>query len=338
MMHLLTVCLIQPGVMIALSIAILLFIIGVILLYKGSDVLVEGTTHTAAQFGVSSLIISVVIVAFGTSAPEFAISVGAAVQEFAGYGTDGAAISLGNIIGSCIANLLLVIGISAVIKPIKIQKGIIKREMPIVVIVTFILFLFIITNLLDIYHIIGGFLFLVFFIIFVWFFIQCARKERIKTGKFNKGSSIKNAMFIILGIVGVVLGAWFLIESAITIADFFGIPAIIISLSMVAVGTSLPELVVSVMASYRGESDIAIGNVLGSNVFNILLILGASALFIPLQAMASLDYVIILIVVTLIMIPILFTNHEISRKEGVFLLIAYGIFIWYTFFASTVLI
>ena len=324
--------------MIDLTVSILSFIIGVVLLYKGSDVLVDGTTHAAAHFGVSSLIISVVIVAFGTSAPEFAISVGAAIQEFAGYGTNGAAISLGNIIGSCIANLLLVIGISAVIKPIKIQKGIIKREMPIVVLVTFILLLFIITNLLDLYHIIGGFLFLVFFILFVWFFIQCARKERIKTEKFDKGSSIKNVIFIILGIAGVVLGAWFLIESAITIADFFGIPAIIISLSMVAVGTSLPELVVSAMASYREESDIAIGNVLGSNVFNILLILGASALFIPLQGNEALDYILILIIVTLIMIPILLIKNEISRVKGIFLLFVYAIYIWYTFFASTVLI
>ena len=324
--------------MIDLTVSILSFIIGVVLLYKGSDVLVDGTTHAAAHFGVSSLIISVVIVAFGTSAPEFAISVGAAIQEFAGYGTDGAAISLGNIIGSCIANLLLVIGISAIIKPIKIQKGIIKREMPIVVLVTFILLLFIITNLLDLYHIIGGLLFLVFFILFVWFFIQCARKERIKTEKFDKGSSIKNVIFIILGIAGVVLGAWFLIESAITIADFFGIPAIIISLSMVAVGTSLPELVVSAMASYREESDIAIGNVLGSNVFNILLILGASALFIPLQANEALDHILILIIVTLIMIPILLIKNEISRVKGIFLLFVYALYIWYTFFASTVLI
>ena len=318
------------NVMIDLIIAIVSFFIGVLFLYKGSDILVEGTTRAAAHLGVSSLIISVIIVAFGTSAPEFAISVGAAMQEYAGYVENGAAISLGNIIGSCIANFLLVIGISAIIKPIKIQKGIIKREMPIVVLVTIILLLFVLINLLDMYHLIGGFLFLIFFIIFVWFFIQCAKHE--------KGTTIKNIIYIIGGIIGVVLGAWFLIESAIFIADFFGIPALIISLSMVAVGTSLPELVVSAMASYRDKSDIAIGNVLGSNVFNILLVLGAAALFIPLKTYDSINHIIILIIITLLMVPILYTNNIITRRKGIFLIIIYGLFIWYTFFAASILI
>lgn len=320
--------------MLSLPIAIIAFLVGVAFLYKGSDILVEGTSHAAAHFGVSSLIISVVIVAFGTSAPEFAISVGAAIQDYAGIVSSGAAISVGNVIGSCIANLLLVIGISAVIRPIKIQKGIIKRELPIVFLVTIILPVFGVLQLLDAFHLAGGILFLFFFILFVWFFIQCARKERIKTENFDKGTTVKNIVFIILGIAGVVLGAWLLIESAITIADYFGIPPLIISLSMVAVGTSLPELVVSAMAAYKGHSDIAIGNVLGSNVFNILLILGAAAFFIPLQMHLSFDYLLILILVTFVMIPILFTDGEVSRHKGIFLLFIYALFIWYTFFVG----
>ena len=318
--------------MLSLPLALIAFIAGIILLYKGSDILVEGTTRAAAHIGVSSLIISVVIVAFGTSAPEFAISVGASIQQYAGMVTSGAEISVGNIIGSCVANLLLVIGISAIIRPIKIQKGIIKREYPIVLLFTFILLIFGALQLLDLYHMVGGILFIIFFIIFVWFFIKCAKKERIKTEKFDKGTTTKNLIFIIIGIAGVVLGAWFLIESAIVIADYFGIPPLIISLSMVAVGTSLPELVVSAMASYKGHSDIAVGNVLGSNVFNILLILGASAIFIPLQIMLSFDFLIILILVTCIMIPILFIDGVVTRKNGVFLLFIYGLFMWYTFF------
>jgi cation:H+ antiporter len=324
--------------MLDLLIAIISFCIGVLLLYKGSDILVEGTTHVVAQFGVSSLIISVIIVAFGTSAPEFAISVGAAAQEYAGLVKSGAAISLGNIIGSCIANFLLVIGISAIIKPIKIKKGIIKREMPIVVLVTFVLLVFVLINLLDAYHLMGGFLFLIFFVIFIWYFIQCAKRERIKTDKYEKGTSIKNGIYIVGGIIGVVLGAWFLIESAITIADFLGIPALIISLSMVAIGTSLPELVVSAMASYRNKSDIAIGNVLGSNVFNILLILGAAALFIPLKTYESINHIILLMIITLVMVPVLYINNEITRRKGIFLIIIYGLFIWYTFSAPSILI
>ncbi len=323
--------------MLSIGLAIVVFLVGIVLLYKGSDVLVDGTTHIAAQLGVSSLIISVVVVAFGTSAPEFAISFGAALQDYIGVVEGGADISVGNIIGSCIANLLLVIGLSAVIRPIKIHKGIIRRELPIIILVTIILLLFSISGLLDSYHVIGGMLFLVFFVLFVFYFIRCARKERIKVEDYEKGNTIKESILIILGIGGVVLGAWFLIESAITIANFFHISPLIISLSMVAIGTSLPELVVSVMAAYKNESDIAVGNVLGSNVFNILLVLGAAALLIPLGSMNSVDHLIILFFVTLIMVPIIRSNHEVSRLEGVFLLVLYAIYMWYTFIGSSLL-
>lgn len=323
--------------MLTMELAIIAFIAGLILLYKGSDVLVDGTTGVAAHLGVSSMIISVIVVAFGTSAPEFAISVGASVQQYAGFVTEGADISIGNIIGSCIANLLLVIGVSAVIKPIKIQKGVIRRELPIVTMTTGILLLFALMQLLDGFHRFGGILFSLFFIFFIWYFIRCAKKERVVNQEFNKGETSKDILFVVLGIAGVVLGAWFLIESAISLAYFFRIPTFVISLSLVAVGTSLPELVVSAMASFRNESDIAIGNVLGSNVFNILFILGVSAFFIPLNAIGSLDHLILLLMVTILMIPILRSNHEISRLEGFVLLILYALYMWYTFGGDKVL-
>jgi cation:H+ antiporter len=316
--------------MLTVELAIVVFLAGVFLLYKGSDILVDGTSRVAAQLGVSSLIISVIVVAFGTSAPEFAISFGAALQQHAD-------ISIGNIIGSCIANLLLVIGVSALIRPIKIQKGVIRRELPIMILTTIIFLVFSAVGLLDRFHVFGGILFLLFFMVFVFYFIRCARRERIKVDHFSNGNTAKNSMFIILGIAGVVLGAWFLIESAITIAHFFNISPFIISLSMVAVGTSLPELVISAMASFKDESDIAVGNVLGSNVFNILLVLGATALLIPLGAMNSVDNLLILLGVTIIMIPILYTKHEISRWEGAVLLVIYTLFMWYIFGGSSLL-
>jgi len=311
--------------MIPFILALPAFIVGILLLYKGSDVLVEGTSKTAAQLGVSALLISLIIVAFGTSAPELAISSGAAIQNHAD-------ISLGNIIGSCIANLLLVLGISAIIRPINVQRSCIKREMPIVFAATAILLISSYFGLLDNYHIIGGVIFLILFVAFVAYFIRCAQKERNYNKKYNKGTVRKNVLFIIFGIIGVIAGAWMLIESAITIADFLGIPAFVIAISMVAVGTSLPELVVSAMAAFKKESDIAIGNVIGSNVFNILLILGVCSLIIPLNAAASLNHQVILLAVTLIMFPILYTGYIISRKEGAFMLILYSIFIWYIFF------
>lgn len=313
--------------MLSIGLAILAFIVGVIFLYKCSDILVDGTSKTAAQLGISSLIISVIVVAFGTSAPEFAISVGAAFQSHAD-------ISMGNIIGSCVANLLLVLGVSAIIRPIKVKKTVIKREMPIIIGVTAVLLLSSFFGLLDTHRLIGGAIFLVLFAVFIVYFIQCAKKERNNdVEKYESGKTLKNIIFIILGIAGVVVGALLLIESALSIANFFGIPEMIIALSMVAVGTSLPELVVSAMAAYKNESDIAVGNVIGSNVFNIFLILGASALLIPLNAVNSIGNLLILMVVTLVMFPVLYTGYVISRKEGVFLLVLYLFFICYIFLA-----
>ena len=303
--------------------AIPTFIVGVLFLYKGSDILVEGTARTAAKIGISTLIISVLLVGFGTSAPEFAISVGAAA-------TKNSDISLGNIIGSCIANLLLVLGISAIIKPIKIKKCIVKRELPIMVGATVVLIIASVLSLLDKYHVIGGILFLIFFSLFVIFFIVCAKREQTNK-RYDDGKTIKNICFIIFGIIGVVAGAWLLIESSITIAEIIGIPQFVIAMSMVAIGTSLPELVVSAMASYKDESDIAVGNVLGSNVFNILLILGFAALFINLNAMGTINHLVVLLGVTIVMTPILATGHSVSRKEGIIMLFIYAIFMIYLF-------
>ncbi|MEA3457351.1 MAG: calcium/sodium antiporter [Candidatus Thermoplasmatota archaeon] len=318
--------------MIDIALAIPVFIVGIILLWKGSDILVEGTSKTAAKLGISSLIISLIIVAFGTSAPEFAISVGAAFQSRAG-------ISLGNIIGSCVANILLVLGLSAIIRPINIKKSIMGREMPILVGATIVLFFFSFFGLLDApYHIASGVIFLILFATFVVYFLHCAKKERSNSKEYKKGTTQKNILFIILGIVGVVVGAWLLIESAVTIADFFNIPPFVIAVSMIAIGTSLPELVVSVTAAHKGESDIAVGNVLGSNVFNIFLILGACALFIPLNATGSFYHLLFLMMATLILFPVVHTGHVISRKEGVFFLALYSFFIWYIFFGYTLFI
>jgi cation:H+ antiporter len=313
--------------MISITLAIPAFLLGVLLLWKGSDVLVDGTSKTAAQIGISTLIISVILVGFGTSAPEFAISVGAAYQN-------NSDISLGNIIGSCVANLLLVLGIASIIKPIKIKKSIIKREVPILLGATVVLLSAAFLGLLDEHRMIGGVIFIILFVIFIYYFVCCAKKERDNSKKIDSGKTIKNIVLISLGIIGVIAGAWLLIESAVTIADYFSIPTFIIALSIVAVGTSLPELVVSSMAAYKDESDIAVGNVLGSNVFNILMILGVASFFIPLNANLpeSIAHLWILLAVTLVMVPILGTKHKISRFEGILMLVLYSIFIWYTFF------
>jgi cation:H+ antiporter len=304
--------------------ALPIFIIGIVFLYKGSDILVKGTSKAALHFGISTLIISAIFVGFGTSAPELAISVGAAAQNQAG-------ISIGNIIGSCIANLLLVLGFSAIIRPIQVNKNIFKREMLFMLAATLFLITLSALGLLDSYHVFGGILLLIFFTVFVLYFIKIGKRE-CKTNKKIPDIHIqKNILRILFGIIGVVIGAYLLIESSITIAEFFGISKLIIALSLVAIGTSLPELVVSAMAAFKKESDIAVGNVLGSNVFNIFLILGISALFIPLNAFNSFDYLLILLGASLLMFPILYTGYVISKKEGIIMLIFYSMFIWYIF-------
>lgn len=311
--------------MIPMLYAIPAFIAGLILLYKASDILIEGTSRTAARLGISALIISLVVVAFGTSAPEFAISVGAAFQSH----ND---ISIGNIVGSCIANLLLVLGLSAVLHPIKLQRGIIKRELPILLLTTGVLLVFTLLNLLDDLHVIGGILFLIFFSVFVIYFCRIAQNERKNAIiKYEEGTNLSNSIFIFGGIAGVVVGAWLLIEGAVSIAHQFGIPQIIIALSMVAVGTSLPELVVSLLAAYRKEADIAIGNIIGSNIFNILLVLGVAAVIIPLNAGESVMYIAFLLIVTIIMVPILYTGSSITRAEGILLLMLYLGYMWFLF-------
>jgi len=312
--------------MISVLVSVPAFILGVIFLWKGSDILVEGTSKTAIHLGVSSLIISVILVGFGTSAPEFAISVGAAIQN-------NSDISLGNIIGSCVANLFLVLGIASIIRPIKVKKPVIKREFSIVLVATIILVIASYFNFLDAYRYIGGVVFLIIFSIFILFFVMCAKNERIKPTN-SKASNIKKpVILIILGIIGVIIGAWLLIESAVVIADFLGIPTFVIALSLVAIGTSVPELVVSAMASYRNEPDIAVGNVLGSNVFNILLILGFAALFIPLKASDYIDHLVVLLIYTAIMFPLINFGQSITRFKGIIMLGLFSVYIWFIFFS-----
>ena len=307
------------------------FIVGILLLYKGSDILVDGTVKTAMHLGVSTLVISVLLVGFGTSAPEFAISAGAAIQG-------ESEISLGNVIGSCIANLFLVLGLSSFIRPITIQKGIIRRELPIMLGATVVVVIFSFIGLLDEYHLIGGTIFLLLFALFVAFFVHCAHKERKTKKNVDTGKTSKNILFIVFGLAGVIIGAYALIWSAINIAEMLRINPMIIALSMVAIGTSLPELVVSAAAAYKGESDIAVGNVLGSNVFNLLLILGFAALFIPLGATGALDSIMVLLLTTIVIVPILYTGHEINRIEGFLMLAVYAIYIWYIFFGCHIIL
>ena len=311
--------------MLPLELTIPALIAGVFFLYKGSGILIDGTIKTAMKLGISSLVISLTVVAYGTSTPELAISVGAAVQSHPD-------ISLGNIVGSCIANILLILGLGAIIRTTPVDRTILTRDIPLMIGATLCLLLIPLFEVLSISHWIIGILFLVFFGLYIGFFLRSAQKQREGSTKTRSEKITKPLFFIVLGIMGVVLGAWLLIESSVAIARFLSIPEMIIALSMIAVGTSLPELVVSVMAAYKKKTDIALGNIIGSNVFNILLILGISALFIPLHATGSLIHIYFLIGITGLLVFFMYTRKKISRVEGILFLGIYTGYMVYIFF------
>ena len=301
----------------------LMFIVSTILLYKGSDILIIGTSKTAARIGVSSLIISLTIVAYGTSAPELTTSTIAAIHSHP-------LLSLGNVIGSCFANLLLVLGISAIVKPISVSKTIIRREVPILLLVVA---LFTSLSYFGLLNVIGGTILIISFVLYILFFLRIAHMERDINNIEKDGDLKRNVAFIIFGIIGVVVGAELLVDSAVFFARWFGVSEMVIAVSMVAIGTSIPELVVSSMASNREEGDISIGNLIGSNIFNILLIMGIVSIITEVAVdFRALMSMVLLFFVTLFLVPIFYTGKRISRIEGVFLVAIYGVYIWFVFF------
>ncbi|MDD2665658.1 MAG: calcium/sodium antiporter [Methanocellales archaeon] len=301
-----------------------IFIIGIIFLCKGAEILVDGASKTAAELGVSPLIISLTIVAYGTSAPESFVSFLAALE---GYES----IAIGNVLGSCIANLLLVLGISALVRPLKVKRVIIKREMPIML---GVISLFMVVSIRGALNWIGGIILLVVFVLYLYLFVGLAKKETgnaRENGKQKNGIS-KNILFIIVGTMVIIVSAELLVRSSIFIGNALAIPNVVLALSVVAVGTSLPELAVSSVASYKREADISIGNLIGSNIFNITLILGVCSLVLPIQIeMISWLATIFLIFMCLVIILMLYTGSSISRREGAVLLAAYCLYIFYIF-------
>ena len=313
--------------MFSLELAVPVAILGMLLLYKCSDILIEGTAKTAMKFGVSSLVVSLTLVAYGTSTPELAISTTAALQGLSG-------ISLGNVIGSNIANLLLILGIGALIRPLTVQPGILRRELMCMIAATVLLFLVPLFEIIGVPSWIAGGIFLVCFAAYLSYFLRSAWRERTPSPVKELGKPQKYIFYIIGGILGVIIGAWLLVESSVSIARFLGIPEIIIALTMISVGTSLPELVISSLSAYRKQSEIAIGNIIGSNIFNILLVLGISLFFVPMNAIGSLVYLSILLAISLLMIPLMYTGGKLSRLNGAFLLLIYSGYIGYLFLSG----
>lgn len=304
--------------------AVAVFAIGLFVLDRGAGWLVEGSTALAALARVSPLLIGLTIVAYGTSLPEFAASSMASLKGDPG-------ISLGNVVGSNIANLLLILGAAAVIRPINVSRQVVTRESVIMVAAAALMLGL---SLLGELGRAAGVVLLVAFAAYIAYFVR----DALRVARQTEGGQPARARFprgVALVLVGgglacVLLGALLMVEGAISMANHTGIPSTVIGLTIVAIGTSLPELATSLKAAHRGEADIAIGNVVGSNVFNSLLILGVAAVILPLRVDGSiLQDMTIMVLVSAAVIPLFWTGLVLSRREGAVMLASYVVYILY---------
>lgn len=312
-------------------------IVGFVLLIKGADYFVDGSSSVAKILKVPTIIIGLTVVAFGTSMPEFSVSVTAAMK-----GSNDLAVS--NVLGSNIFNLLVVLGCCALLNPVQAQSSLLKREFPFSIFVTVILLFLNSDFSIDkvrrgneqfVLGRMGGILFLILFGVFLYATVKTALKARegqedTECEEYVSMSPAKSAAYIIVGIAGIVLGGELVVDSACRIAETFGLSQTFIGLTIVALGTSLPELVTSMVAAGKGENDLAVGNVVGSNIFNILLILGASATITPIALEVTAVYdTLILIGASLAVYVSAIGGHKIDRREGAMFLLAYLAFFVY---------
>lgn len=312
-----------------LVLSILKLVIGFVLLVKGADLFVDGSSSVAKKFHIPSVVIGLTIVAFGTSAPELAVSMSAALK-----GSND--IALGNVVGSNIFNTLVVLGASAALTPIAVEKGIIKKDYPLSILAAVLLAVLSLDTLFgaDAMTIsrVDGIILLVCFAFFLYSTIKSALsgKTEVEDEEIKDIPIWKSLLFIGIGLAGIVLGGDMSVEGAKEIARFFGLSEALIGLTIVAFGTSLPELVTSVIAAKKGESDIAVGNVVGSNIFNVFLIIGASAAILPMNVSSSYVFDMVMLVATMV-IPFIFIakTKKVSRTQGLIMVASYIVYTAY---------
>ncbi len=310
---------------------VLLLLVGFVLLIKGADFFVDGSSSVARLLKIPSIIIGLTVVALGTSAPEAAVSISAALK--------GAnEIALSNIIGSNMFNLLMVIGICAIIKPILVSKDLYKRDFPLCILFTIIVTLMVLDRQLQRFD---GIIMLIAFVAFMFILTKSALKSRKQaiseedTSEIKAYSPLKSFILIAVGLIGIAFGGQIVVDNACNIASLFGLSQTLIGLTIVACGTSLPELVTSIVAAGKGENDLALGNVVGSNIFNLLFILGISATIHPIGGPGnliitnSLIDLIILSIVTILFFVLVWTKKTVNRWEGASVVIIYLAYLVY---------
>lgn len=320
-------------------IAILQIVIGFVLLIAGGELLVRGASQLAIALRISPLVIGLTIVAFGTSSPELAVSVQSA---FAG----NADLALGNVVGSNIFNVLMILGASALIAPLVVSSQLIRRDVPLMIGASFLLLAFGLDGRIG--RLDGAILFGGILAYTYWCIRQSRRESRavkeefdshFEEQQFGSGKLFLQIGLIIAGLILLGVGSNLLVKGAVSIATWLGVSQLIIGLTIVAAGTSLPELITSVMAALRGERDIAVGNIVGSNLFNILCVMGCSGLIAPdgitVTAAAIQFDIPVMIVVAVACLPIFFTGNLISRWEGALFLSYYLLYTAYLVLDAT---
>lgn len=314
--------------------------VGLVLLVVGAEVLVKGASRLALGVGISPLVIGLTIVAFGTSAPEMAVSVGAA---WSGTGD----LALGNVVGSNIFNVLFILGLSALITPLVVAQKLVRLEVPLMIVASAGVWLMALDG--SIGRLDGAVLF-VGIIAYTIFVIRQSRKEQNtqviaeydrEFGETSPGKTPLpiNVVLILGGLVLLVTGSQLLVKGAVQIAQYMGVSELIIGLTIVAAGTSLPEVATSVIASIRGERDIAVGNVIGSNLFNLMAVLGISGVVapagVPVPASALAFDIPVMVGVAVVCLPVFFTAYAISRGEGAMLLFFFVAYTLYILLSAT---
>ncbi len=307
-------------------IEIILLIIGFVLLIKGADLLVNGASSIARSLKISDLAIGLTVVAFGTSMPELFVNIMASIRGDAG-------IAMGNILGSNIANILLILGISSIIFPLSVTKGTVWKEIPLSLLAALMLGVLANDHLIDKSEFSGltridGLVLISFFIIFLYYSFSIAKRvegmdELVPSKKYGM---VKSSLLVIIGLIGLALGGKLIVEGAVYIASALGVTQSFIGVTVVAVGTSLPELATSAMAAYKKNAEIAVGNVVGSNIFNIFWVLGLSSLIkpIPFQARNNIDVSVVILSSVLLFVT-MFTGkkHLLDKWEGITFVVLY---------------
>lgn len=323
----------------------LLIIVGFVLLIKGADYLVNGASSLAKRFNVSDIAIGLTVVAMGTSAPELVVNIISGSVEDVSSGANE--VVFGNIIGSNIFNIFLILGIASIIYPLTVERNALWKEVPYSLLATFIFFILVNdvmffggdVNALDTKD---GIILLVMFVLFlVYIFMNLSRNPEAEVDDIEMHSNLRTTIMIVVGIVGLVFGGNLIVDNAVTIAKFFDVSDKMIGLTILAAGTSLPELATSAVAAFHKKSDLAVGNIVGSNIFNLLLVLGATSIVhSPLVYTPTLNtdlYIVMIGTFMLFLFMFTLAKYKLDRAEGAVYLIGFVAYSYYLFVREEIL-